>query len=340
MPAETARPADARGRYTVILAFAIAVLLVVAWFIRHALLLIYVSAVFAVVLKPGVDWLHRKSILGWRPGRGAALLLIVLVLCIVLGSLVAIAAPSIVSNLAGFTGDMSGRFSALQNRLHSLPFLRNIHISDLQSRATAAIGRVLPALGAATADIVTGLLLIAYFILDGAALLKRILRVLPPDRNARLAGTLNRAGGRMRHWLAGQGLLMIILGTASTVTFGILGLPYFYLLGIFAGLANIVPLLGPLVTVVVASAVALTQSGWDVLGVLIFYLAYQQVENAFLTPRIMKSQVQLSSAVVIVALLIGSELAGIAGALVAVPSAVLVAELCNEYLVHEPEKAD
>jgi predicted PurR-regulated permease PerM len=54
----------------------------------------------------------------------------------------------------------------------------------------------------------------------------------------------------------------------------------------------------------------------------------------------MKSQVQLSSAVVIVALLIGSELAGIAGALVAVPSAVLVAELCNEYLVYGPEEAD
>jgi len=340
MPAETGRTADRCGRQTLLLAFAIVILLVVAWFIRHALLLIYVSAVLAVVLKPGVDWLHRKSILGWRPGRGAALLLIILVLCILLGILIAIAVPSIVSNLADFTGTMTGRFSALQSRLRSVPLLRNINLSDLQSHATAAIGTVLPALGGATADIVSGLLLIAYFILDGAALLKQVIRVLPPDRSARLESRLHTAAGRMRHWLAGQGLLMAILGTASTVTFGIMGLPYFYLLGIFAALANIVPLLGPLVTVLVASAVALTQSGWDVLGVVIFYLAYQQVENAFLTPKIMKSEVQLSSAVVIIALLVGSELAGIAGALVAVPSAVLVAELSNEYLAHGPEEAD
>jgi predicted PurR-regulated permease PerM len=235
---------------------------------------------------------------------------------------------------------MTGRFSALTTRVRSVPFLRSIDFSDLQSHATAAIEKILPALGGATADIVTGLLLIAYFILDGAGLLKRMVRVFPADHRGRLESTLNGAARRMRHWLAGQGMLMVILGTAATVTFGIMGLPYFYLLGIFAGLANIVPLLGPLATVVVASAVALTQSAWDVLGVVIFYLAYQQVENAFLTPRIMKSQVQLSSAIVIVALLIGSELAGIAGTLVAVPSAVLAAELSNEYLVREPEQAE
>ena len=339
MPTETGQPADRCGRQTVLLAFALVLLLAVAWVIRHALLVIYVSAVFAVVLKPGVDWLHGRSILGWRPGRGTALLLIVLVLCLVLGILIAIAVPSIVSNLAQFAGTMTGRFGALENKLRGVPLLRNVNLSDVQSRATAAIGKVLPAVGGATADILTSLLLIAYFILDGAAMLKRVIRVFPPDRAARLEQTLNRAAQRMRHWLAGQGMLMAILGTSATVTFGIMHLPYFYLLGILAGIANIVPLLGPLVTVVVASAVALTQSTWDVLGVVIFYAVYQQVENGLLTPNIMKSQVQLSSAVVIAALVIGSELAGIAGALVAVPSAVLLAEIGNEYLIHEPELA-
>ena len=65
---------------------------------------------------------------------------------------------------------------------------------------------------------------------------------------------------------------------------------------------------------------------------------YQQVENAFLTPHIMKTQVQLSARAVVIALLIGSELAGIAGALVAVPSAVLVSVLADEYLADSSAK--
>jgi predicted PurR-regulated permease PerM len=194
------------------------------------------------------------------------------------------------------------------------------------------LGKFLPAAGAATADVVSSLLLIAYLILDGAALFRRALGRIPAEPRERLQLALTRAAHRMRGWLTGQAMLMAILAVSSGITFGFLGLPYFYLLALFAGAANLVPLLGPLATVVVAGLVAATQSGWDVLGVIIFYLIYQQVENALLTPHIMKSQVELSPVIVLVALLVGAELGGIAGALVAVPSAVLVSELLNEYV--------
>jgi predicted PurR-regulated permease PerM len=328
------------GRGLVVVGAAIVVGLVLAWNIRQALLLIYVSAVFAVVLKPGIDWLHRTSLFGWRPGRPAALLLLVLLLCIFIGGIIAIALPSIIANVADFADTMTKQSGALQKRLESIPLLKHVRFSNIQSQIPATVGRALPAVGGATASILTGLLLTAYFILDGGALLKRTLQVFPPERRARLESTLDRAAQRMRRWLVGQAMLMAILAGAAALTFGLMGLPYFYLLAIFAGVANIVPLLGPIVTVVVASVVAATQSWWDVLGVIVFYLVYQQVENAFLTPNIMKSQVQLSSAVVIIALLIGSELAGIAGALVAVPSAVLVAELADEYLLYDRGTSD
>jgi predicted PurR-regulated permease PerM len=322
-----------RSQRLLVLGFALAVFLATAWFVRQALLIIYVSAVFAVVLKPAVDRLHRTSIFGWHPGRGMALLLLVLALCLVLGGLISVALPSIIENVADFTSTTGKQFEALRRRFQSVPLLRYLDFSEWQSQFSSALARILPAVGRATASTTTSVLLTAYFILDGAALLKRTIQTLPPESCQRLETTLGRAARRMRHWLAGQAILMAILGGSSAITFGAMGLPYFYLLGLFAGIANIVPLLGPLVTVAVASAVAATQSGWQVLGVLIFYLIYQQVENAFLTPKIMKSQVQLPSSIVIVALLIGSELAGIAGALVAVPSAVIVAELASEYLM-------
>ena len=322
-----------RVRGLMYLAFAIAAGLVVAWIIRNALLIIYVSAVFAVVLKPFVDWLHGASILGWHPGRGTALLVLFLLFIVAFSACIAVAVPSIVSSIGDLGHRLIDHSDELQERIKSVPFLKSINLAELPAQISNVLARVVAAIGNGTANILAGLLLSAYFILDGAALVKQTMRVLPPERRERFAATLYRAGRRMRNWLVGQVMLMAILGGAAAVTFGLMGLPYFYLLALFAGVANIVPLLGPLATVAVAGAVALTQSGWDALGVLIFYLVYQQVENAFLTPHIMKAQVELSSSVVIIALLVGSELAGIAGALVAVPTAVLIAEFANEYLV-------
>ena len=162
--------------------------------------------------------------------------------------------------------------------------------------------------------------------------------LFPVQHRDRLETALLRAAERMRRWLWGQMILMLILGSASAITFGSMGLRFFYLLALFAGLANIIPLLGPIATVIVAALIAAIDSPWKVLGVLIFYLVYQQVENAFLTPRIMQSQVQLPASAVVVALLIGGELAGAIGALVAVPTAVLCSVLIDEYLVHRSEQ--
>jgi len=165
-----------------------------------------------------------------------------------------------------------------------------------------------------------------------------MLSLLPPEVSPRLGQTLVRAARRMRGWLVGQAMLMLILGSASLIAFGLMGVRYYYLLAVFAGVANIIPQLGPILTVIIAGLVAAIDSFAKLLGVVIFYFAYQQVENAFLTPRIMKRQVELSSTAVIVALLIGAELGGIAGALISVPSAVLAAELADEYLVHRPDR--
>jgi len=81
--------------------------------------------------------------------------------------------------------------------------------------------------------------------------------------------------------------------------------------------------------------VAAVDSWWRVLGVAVFYLVWIQVENSYLVPRIMKNRVGLPALTILVALLLGSSLAGVLGAMVAVPTAVLVAELVDEYVVRK-----
>jgi predicted PurR-regulated permease PerM len=137
----------------------------------------------------------------------------------------------------------------------------------------------------------------------------------------------------MSKWLLGQGLLMLTLGICSTIAFGFLHVRYFVLLGVLMGLLNIIPIAGGVVTIVLVAIVAALDSWGKMAGVLLFYAVYVNVENVFLTPRIMRSSVNLMGLTVLIALLLGTALAGIVGALVAVPTAALIAVLLEEYAV-------
>jgi len=175
--------------------------------------------------------------------------------------------------------------------------------------------------------------------LEGDSVYYYLLSFIPTESRERLAKTLVIAEGRMSSWLIGQLALMLILGVCSTVVFGILHVKYFVLLGVLMGLLNIIPIAGGLVTIVLAAGVAATDSWSKMAGVLIFYVIYLQIENGFLTPRIMKSRVNLLGLSVIVALLAGSALAGIVGALVAIPTAALIAVIMDEYVVQKDAAA-
>ena len=108
---------------------------------------------------------------------------------------------------------------------------------------------------------------------------------------------------------------------------------YVPVLAMFAGIADIIPIAGPISALVIAGSVAAMDSPQKVLGVIIFHAVYAQFEAAFLSPRIMRSTLKLSPLAVIIALSLGGSLAGVVGALVSVPTAALVMVLADEYLV-------
>jgi predicted PurR-regulated permease PerM len=193
------------------------------------------------------------------------------------------------------------------------------------------IGRIL--------DVVTAGILCVYFMLEGEFAYLYFLSFFPLEYRDRLARTLIAAEGRMSKWLIGQAALMLILGVTSTVVFHALHVRYFFLLGVLMGLFNLVPVIGGVITILLAASVAAMDSWSKMAGVFIFYAIYIQIENAFLTPRIMRTSVNLMGLSVLVALLAGFELAGVVGALVAVPSAALVAVLMDEYLVQKDADA-
>jgi predicted PurR-regulated permease PerM len=310
-----------------------------AWRVRDVLLIIYVSALFAVVITPAIHLIQRVHIGRWHPGRGLAFLIILFALLACFSFFLIFAMPPILQNAREFARELPNQMANLTAKLRSLPLMSKVRPPNLEAFTGAIFSNtfgVAKGLAGGIFGLFTGIILTAYFVFSGRNVFDWSMSLVSLEHRERLTATFLRAEKRMRHWLIGQGALMLILGASSALVFGLLHLRYFYALAVFAGLANIVPFVGPVTSAILASVVALTDSWQKLAGVLAFYLVYQQVENGFLTPRIMKTTVDLPPLAVIIALLLGGSLAGILGALVAVPTAALVAEFVQEYLVKRP----
>jgi predicted PurR-regulated permease PerM len=330
-------------RGQIVFTFALLLAIYVAWLLRSVLMLIYVSALFAVVLSPVVRATSRLRVGRWRPFEGAAAIffLLLLVAC-ALTTFGFLALPPVLRDLAAVHGEMPARLPALLARLRQIPFADRLNSGDviawIQGSLSQAAGAVLVSLtgwAGAFVQVAAGFVLTLYFILEGEGAYRWFLSFLPPQPRQRLDKTLQRAAVRMGKWLVGQASLMLILGVVSTILYLSLGVRYAYGLGVLTGLLNIVPVLGIAVSIVLAVLVAAIDSWGRVLGVAIFFVLWMQLENTWLIPRIMKNRVDLPALGIFVALLAGSALGGIAGAMVSIPTAVLVAVLLDEYLVRK-----
>lgn len=335
------------ARGNIVFAFVLALALYLAWLIRDVLVLLYVSALFAVVLLPVVQATSRLRVGRWHPFPGAAAIFFpLLALAALLVVFCSLAFPPVIRDLQGFSGEMPDRLPALLAKFHQIPFADRVNTADIISRMQDAAAKgaayVLESAKNWVGDlgrIVVCLVLTLYFLLEGDRAYRWTLSFFPIVHRQRLDSTLERAAVRMGNWLLGQASLMLILGLTSTIVFLSLHLRYAYALGVLTGLLNIIPVLGAAISLVLALLVAAIDSWGRVLGVAIFFAIYLSIENYFLAPWIMKSRLNLPALAIFVALLLGSSLDGIVGAMVAIPTAVLVSVLLDEYLVQKDEEA-
>jgi len=332
-------------RGDILFGFAVAIAIYLAWLLRHVLFLLYVSALFAVVLNPLTCFIADIRFGRFRPFRKIGIFVLLL---FVVGGLTAfgfLAIPPAARDLHSFADDLPARLPRILDKFQRLPFAGSIDWDVLSARiegaATQAATYVFFSIkdwAGTVVDVATALILTVYFSLEGDAAYRWFLSLVPAGGRERLDSTLRRAELRMEKWLLGQGSLMLILGLASTITYSLLHVRYAYALGFLTGLLNIIPVVGAAVSIALALLVAAIDSWGRVLGIAIFYIIYLNVENSFLIPRIMRSRVNLPGLAILSALLIGAALAGVVGALVSVPTAALVSVLIDEYVVAKPSE--
>ena len=324
-------------RSDILFFFGVLLLLWTAYSVRDVLLLIYVSALFAVVISPAIGFVQKIKLGPWRPGRGFAIVFLILLFVLAGTIFMVFAFPPIYRDAREFASDWPRHLATLSEEIHHLPFGGKIDPAGLQKYAAEIVGGaggLFLNLAGGIFGIFTGIILTVYFIIDGERVFLWAVSLFPLEQQPRLASTLLRSEHRMRNWLIGQAVLMTSLGLASLGVYYFLDLKYFYMLALYAGIANIVPVVGPISALTLSSTVAAAQgSPTKVLGVIIFHAIYVQLESALLSPRVMRSTVHLSPLAVIIALALGGSLAGVLGALIAVPTAAVVAVFADEYLV-------
>ncbi|MBI2186994.1 MAG: AI-2E family transporter [Acidobacteria bacterium] len=320
----------------------------VAWGLylaRNALLLVYVSALVAIGLAPLAAAIERRRLYGRRQmPRWAAILIIYLCFLAVLIGVGVLIIPPLVTQARDLWAALPDMLQRAQQWLIDRGVLsRQLSVREAIAQApvggTDAVGAVVAALWGFVGGIfglIAILILAFYLLLDADNLVRTFVRLFPRAGRPRVEDACRRVSHKVSAWLGGQLLLAGIIGASAAFGLFLMGVPYFYVLALIAGIGEMIPMVGPIMAAVPAVAVAFTVSPALALGVAAFFVAQQQVENHVLVPKVMERQVGVSAVAVIVALLIGGTLLGVVGAILAVPTAAILKVLFEELV---PEAA-
>lgn len=238
-------------------------------------------------------------------------------------------------------------FTDLLHNLNSfeIPYIGTLNTSDLAERFDASLGGLRDLLfsgGASVISILTNVfgnivltvvtfILALYLTIDHHGVEKFLRAVLPTSSEQYVLDLYGRVRHKLGLWFQGQLLLMLIIGILIFLGLWMLGVPYSLVLGIIAGILEIVPAAGPLLAGIFAFIVAFSQSPTLGVYVAILFVAIQQLENHLLVPMVMQKTVGISPVVVVIALLAGSHIAGVLGIILAVPVAVILQELLEDW---------
>jgi len=312
----------------------------VVYSVRGILLRVVVAVFLAVSLDPAVRGLTAR---GMR--RGLAVTIIFTVFLVVFVAFLMSVIPPLVNQFGqlvhhfpGFLQNLqhrSARFRELNNRFHLSNRLQSV-LDQLPGRITGGVLGITSQVFGAVVSFLTVVVFTVYFLLDLPRLRHSVVRLFPVDRRERYSRVVDIMVNKVGDYMIGRLAIGFIAGVVAFAALQALGVPYPLPLAIFIALLDLIPLIGHPIGSVAALIVALITKGlWPTTVLLaIIFVVYQQLENYFIGPRVMRHSVDISAAAVLLAALVGAAILGVIGALVAIPVAaavkvVLVQQLDN-----------
>jgi predicted PurR-regulated permease PerM len=177
----------------------------------------------------------------------------------------------------------------------------------------------------------TVLFLTIYFLIDEQVFTKFLSSAIPQSKKEKVATVTNKISTKIGEWLRGQLLLCLTIGILVYIGLSIIGVKYALALAVISGVLEILPVVGPIISGVLAAIISLSISPLTALIVVVFYILLQQLENNLIVPKVMAKAVGLPPAIIIIAILIGGKLLGVVGALLAVPLIAIIYVVFQEW---------
>ncbi|MFL5760743.1 MAG: AI-2E family transporter [Thermomicrobiales bacterium] len=306
--------------------------LAIAWILIHIraiILLLVLGILFAAAIEPLTFRLRRQGL-----SRGQAILAVYAGLLVGMGLVLYLIVPTLINQATALVDDIPSILTELRDQAAASDneFIRTSGTRTL-NRAIAAYAdfRASPTIEGRQAvkyansavgvvfTIVSTMVVAFYWMTEKAIIKRLILGLVPLEKRDRAHSLWDEVEFKLGGWTRGQLFLCLVIGMLSAIGYLILGLDFWLALGIFAGVTEIIPFFGPIVGGTAATMVALTVSWQKALIVIVFVVLLQQLESAFLVPRVMRNAVGMTPLTVILAVLVGGALYGPLGSILAIP---------------------
>jgi predicted PurR-regulated permease PerM len=320
---------------------------------NQVVFVLFISILMGTVIRPVVTWLHRRGL-----PRIAGVILVYLLLLALLISFMLLLFPLIVEQGTTIAAAVPGYYQSLRGWMMNdsnqaivrlseflpatLPGLEPLQQTGQQVLASAgqALGYV--ALAAKVIFMTIAILLLAFhWTLDGPRTIQSLLPLVPKSQRESIDELISAMETKVGFYIAGQGVLCLVIGILALVAYLLIGLPNALVLALVAGVLEAVPMIGPLLGAIPAALVALSIAPARLIWVIVATIIIQQVENSLLVPRVMRKAVGVNPFVSLLALFAFGSLFGIAGALMAIPMAAIIQLLLDRFVFHpavmEPE---
>ena len=318
------------------------ILLYFFYLIRDIILLLFVSLILASAVDPAVDRLQNKKI-----PRAISVMFIYLMLFSLVAFILYTIVPPITQQVADLANNfpeylqrLSNSFSSLNDFSAKYGIGQNIGsgLDFINSNLQSATGGVLSTVSGIFGGVVSFFLVMVltfYMAVEENAIKKLVWSIAPVEHQAYIMQLINRMQKKIGLWLRGQLILCFFIFLLCYIGLLILGVKYALVLALIAGLTEFVPYLGPLIGAIPAVFLAFTQSPLLAIFVAVLYYVVQLTENNILVPKVMQKTVGLNPIVSITVLLVGYQIAGIAGAILSIPVATAVSILLMDLFAHK-----